>query len=178
MNEFKITTETDAAQNAFVQFISNYKETIINYMNTIMGNDGTPVDAGIDVQDGNITLYQLAPDKGFVLGEQPQESMGDLPIQVKRYKDVMEGDRYIMQEQDRLVLHLKTEEGKPDAKLGVFKTLTDAVTEFNSESVKGVIKNYHDKEEAIAKREQKQEAKMKKLGAKAIEASPVTEPNV
>lgn len=171
MIEFKINAETDKAKHALVQFLDNYKETIVTYINTIIGNDGTPVDAGITVDgDDNVTIYQLAPDKGYVLGEEKQ---GELPMQLKQYKNVETGDRYIVPEQDRIVLHIKTEQGKPDVKLGVFKTLSDAVTEFNSDSVKEVIKNYNDRENAIAKREAKQEAKMKKLAASKAKAEPV-----
>jgi hypothetical protein len=170
--KFEVQAETNEAKTAFVQFVDNYKETITGYLNTVMKAAGTPVDSGIEVKDGMIRVFQLAPDKGWVIGE---TTTGDLPVAIMKYEDVTVGLKYLLPHEEKMALYLKTESGDADVRLGLFKTLNDSIKEFHSESVKTVLKQYHSHQQkleaekiatekrlaTIAKREEKLKNKKK-----------------
>jgi hypothetical protein len=163
-----VEAQTEKAGQAFKLFVNSQKENISDFINTIIAEDGTPSDAAIKVDDNGITLYQFAPDKGIVLAEQPEGST--YPVQVARYSELPEYSKYLMQDKEFLMLCVKTKDGKPDGKLGRFKSLNDAVLNFNTEGAKLAFKNWSDKDAAIEKRETKQEAKLLKMQEKANKA--------
>jgi len=182
--EKQIIADTQAALDAFSTFANSQRENVALFMNTIISENGTPSDASIEVTNEAIKLYQFAPDKGWVLGEQPEGA--EVPVQLTQYKTLADGAKFLHPQKDGAVsLCVKTKEGSPDGILGRFKTLNDAINNFNTEGAITAYNNWKDREEAIAKREAKQEAKMlKKLNkdlsivdAEVVEANSVSESN-
>lgn len=157
MIDLIIKVENAQVEEAFKNFIFNYKDNITDYINQIIGNDGSPIDASVVVNDASITIYHIAPDKGFVIGEVENE---EIPIQIQKYKSIPVDKRYIVQEKDRHVLYFKQEEGAVDIKLGAFKTLADVMIGFNSEAVKSKVEEAH----TFKKARQKELNRLKRLG--------------
>lgn len=161
MIKFTTNAETEQVKSAFLTFIESQKEAIGGFLTTIIKDTGANADAQLKIEGDEITLYQLAPDKGYVLAETGNP---ELPIQLGKYLEVPAGNKYVNQEKDLTVLYLRKPEGVADVKLGVFKSINDAVKEFNSESVKTVLKNLADREAAVEKQEAKTERRLEKLG--------------
>lgn len=169
MIDLIIKTETEAVKNGTQMFITTYKEQVSQFLQTVISNDGVPVDPGIHVIDGQLTIFELDPDKGFVLGE-TETSTEELPLQLMKYTNLTDGKRYVIQSGDgKLYLCLKTPIGKPDPKFGAFKTLNDAVKELNSDSVKEVMTKWREKEDAMAKAEAKTQRRLERLSSQGIE---------
>jgi len=158
LNNFTIQVENDAVRDAFVNFIFNYKEHIVDYMNKLIGNDGSPIDSGITIEGNTVTIYHIAPDKGYVMAETPEGT--ELPVQIGKYTDLADGKRYIIQDRDRLTLYYKQPEGQVDFPLGSFKTLNDALKGFNTQPVFDKMAEV----ETIKKAREKDLRRMKKLG--------------
>ncbi len=174
MEQILINAETASTKEAFVNFLQNYKVQVAQYLNALIGNDGSPVDSSLVFNaDGTITVYQLAPDKGFVLGAVD----GEIPLQVMKYASLTEGQKYVIQEHDRQVLFVKEPKGSPDFKVGVFKTLSDAVTELNSDAVNKEVQNAKDRKAALAKTAERTENRLRRLGktTETAEVENVTE---
>jgi hypothetical protein len=89
------------------------------------------------------------------------------------YKELKDGLRYITIEGDRIYLFVKEPQGMPDPKIGAFKTLNDAVVEFNSESVKTALKQYADKKVADEKTKKRDENRKLRIsgGKEAVQGS-------
>lgn len=136
MKDFVIKVQTDEAQKALVTFFNNYKVNIGQFLNELIKANGTPVDAEVKVTEDTIEVFQLAPDKGFVLGEVDDS---EIPVQVMAYKNLAVNKRYLVQENDRIILYWKRGEGTPDVRLGQFKTISDSISAFNSEGVKAAM---------------------------------------
>lgn len=169
-----ISAETEDVKKMFIQFLSNYKVQIAQYINQVLGNNGTPVDAGVDVDTVNETVkvYQVSPDKGFVIGNAGESSTPSL----QQYQSLPVGSRYLIYEDNRVLLYLKEETGKPDTKIGAFRTLSDAVTEFNSEEVGKALKQIAEYKAAKAKEQKRTEnriARLKKQGVELPQADTV-----
>lgn len=158
MNNFTIQVENDVVRDAFVNFLFNYKEHVVDYINKLVGNDGSPIDSGIAIENNQVTIYHIAPDKGFVMGETPDGS--ELPVQIAKYTDLADGKRYIIQDRDRLTLYYKQPTGQVDFVLGSFKTLNDAIKGFNTQPVLDKMQEV----ETIKKARDKDLRRMKKLG--------------
>jgi len=174
MIDLTIKTETEQVKNGTQMFLTTYKEQLTQFLQTVISNEGVPVDPGVHVIDGQLNIFELDPDKGFVLGE-TEASTEDLPLQLMKYTNLEEGKRYVIQSGDgKLYLCLKTAVGKPDPKFGAFKTLNDSVKELNSESVKEVMTKWKEKEEATAKIDAKTEKRLAKLEKQGIEVPKAT----
>lgn len=158
MNNFTIQVENDVVRDAFVNFLFNYKEHVVDYINKLVGNDGSPIDSGISIEDGAVKIYHIAPDKGYVMAETPAGS--ELPVQIGKYTDLEDNKRYIVQDRDRLTLYYKQPVGQVDFVLGSFKTLNDALKGFNTQPVLDKIAEV----ETIKKAREKDLRRMKKLG--------------
>lgn len=169
MIEFTFKAENETIKNAFVNFITNYKANAADYMNQLVANDGGPCDAEIKLEDGVLTVYHIAPDKGFVLGETGND---EVPIQVMQYKDLKAEKRYILPERDKLILFFKEQDGVADVRLGAFKTLADAITSFNSDLVKQEVEKFmkarKEKEAAIAKEQKRTENRLERLAKQSV----------
>ncbi len=163
MTEVKFLAETEEVANGTKMFLTTYKEQLTQFLMTIITNEGKPVDPGVKVENGVLTIYEIDPDKGFVLGE-TEASTESLPLQLMKYENLGEGMKYVSQAGDKLYLSIKEPLGQPDPKLGIFKTLNDAVSELNSESVKEQIKRYVEKRDIDRKAEAKTEKRLERLG--------------
>lgn len=126
MIEVPILAENEQVKTAVLSFIGMYREIFIEYLNQTLYHDGQPVDAGISLnEDGSIDVYQLAPDKGLVVVWTKEDEK--VPVQFAQYADVPEDTVYVVQERDSSSTFLKTPDGEPDLKLGVFKRFPDVV---------------------------------------------------
>lgn len=157
MQEFKINVENDKIAEAFKAFILNYRSNISDFMNQLVNNDGSPCDSDIIEDKGVLTIYHIAPDKGYVLGEVTGEKT---PFQVMQYADLEDDKRYILPERERLSVLLKQPTGSVDIRLGAFKTLADAAAAWDSEPVKAKLAEA----EQYKKSKQKEVKRMQKLG--------------
>jgi hypothetical protein len=162
MIDITIKAETQDVADAAKLFLTTYKEQVVGFTNQVLQAQGAQVDAGLKVIDDTIVIYQMNPDKGFVLGE-VKATEGEASIAVMKYPDLPDGQRYVTIEGDRIFLFLKEPQGTPDPKIGAFKTLNDAVTEFNSQSVKDALKNYADKKAAQEKTAKRDENRLARL---------------
>lgn len=161
-----IKAETQDVADTVKTFITTYKEQVVGFTNQVLTAQGKPVDAGLKVVDNTITVYAMNPDKGFVLGEVVQDMDNTVdPIRLMNYTQLGDGLRYVTIEGDRIYLFLKEPQGTPDPKLGAFKTLNDAVVEFNSQSVKDAMKAYAEKKAADEKNRKKDEDRVKRINA-------------
>lgn len=149
MKDFVIKVQTEDAEKALVAFFSNYKVNIGQFLNEMIRATGMPVDAEVKVQDGTVEVYQLSTDKGYVLGEVAEGA--EPPVQLMQYSQLAVNKRYLVQENDRLILYWKRAEGTPDVRLGQFKTISDSVIAFNSDGVKGAMKQVENMEKADLK---------------------------
>jgi hypothetical protein len=165
VQEFKIIVENDKIAEAFKAFVMNYRTNISDFMNQLVNNDGSPCDSDIIDEKGVITVYHIAPDKGFVLGEVE----GEVPFQVMQYSTLADEKRYILPEKDRLSLMLKQPSGTVDIRLGAFKSLSDAATAWNSEPVKAKLAEA----EQYKKSKQKEAKRLQRLGKTDIEEAQV-----
>ncbi len=173
MIEQTIKSETQAVADAFKTLVNSQRENMSGFINTIIsGENGTPSDAAIEVDPDGITVYQFAPDKGYVLAEVEGQ---DVPVQLARYKNLADGAKYLATQKDGpVVFCVKTKAGTPDAVLGRWKTLNDAIADYTSEPVKVQYKKWLDYQEILAKEATKTEARLKKLsGGKITEAEVV-----
>lgn len=157
---FNLKAENEGVGNVFMHFVATYGSTINDFINKSYEDAGQTADASVSVVNGEIVVYQQAPDKGYVLGEVDND---EVPVQVVKYNTVAEGQRYITQQKDRLLLYIKTSEGKPDAVLGAFKTINDTIAGFNSAGVKTTMSAYADKVARETKAELKAEKRLAKL---------------
>ena len=167
MLELKTKTETEKVKKAFVTFIDSQKENIAGFLTTMLKDEGENADTQIKVEENEITIYQLAPDKGFVLVE--NNVVGELPMKLTKYKTIQEDIKYVTQEKDLIVLYIKKPEGVADIRLGVFKNLNDAVLNINSESVLNTIKMMKEREAAKEKAEAKTAKRLERLGKATAE---------
>ena len=170
MQEIVIKAETSAVADAFKNFVVNYKTNIADYMNQLIQNDGTPIDSEVVEENGELVVYHIAPDKGFVLGEVD----GEFPFQVMNYNDLADDKRYLLQERGNLSLFLKLPTGEADIRLGAFKSIKDAASAWNSEPVMNKIVEAHDWKKARLK-DLKRAARLDKS---SIEEAQVVENNV
>jgi len=169
MIDFVVKTETEQVKNGVQMFLTTYKEQVAQFLQTVISNEGVPVDPGVHVIDGQLTIFELDPDKGYVLGE-TEASTEDLPLQLMKYTNLEVGKRYVIQSGDgKLYLCLKTAVGKPDPKFGAFKTLNDSVKELNSDSVKEVMTKWKEKEDAMEKVDAKTQKRLEKLASQGIQ---------
>lgn len=168
MIDLTIKTETEAVKNGTQMFLTTYKEQLSQFLQTVISNDGTPVDPGVHMIDNQLTIFELDPDKGYVLGE-TKESTEELPLQLMKYTNLEVGKRYVIQSGDgKLYLCLKQPIGKPDPKFGAFKTLNDSVKELNSDSVKDVMTKWAEKEAATLKGEEKTQKRLERLNKMGV----------
>lgn len=175
MIEFTFKAENETIKDAFVNFINNYKVNAADYMNQLVANDGSPCDSEIKIENGVLTVYHIAPDKGFVLGETGDEA---LPIQMMQYKNLESEKRYILPERDKLVLFYKNPEGEADLRLGAFKSLADVVLGFDSQPVKIELERVAEMKKAKKREDDRTKTRLERLqkqGAGEIEAIPMTE---
>lgn len=157
MIQVPILAQNDQAKQAIIDFFANYREIIVQHLNTFMGHDGSPVDAGIQVtEDGSVEIYQLAPDKGIVIGVVEGE---EIPIQFVKYHDVATDSTYAVQEGDRIVVYVKKQENTPDMKIGAFKRLGDVISMAKDPKVKEQIAQSIKDNSAIKDAQAKQIAK-------------------
>lgn len=156
MIKFNIEAQTELVKEGFINFVSNYRETFAEQLNTMLTHAGEQSDVAIEFSNGQLQIFQFAPDKGYVLGEVE----GDLPIQLVQYSSLSEGQKYVVPTGDRLILFLKKSKERPDVKLGAFKSINDVVKDFNSEGVKQAIAAWEQKEKA----EEKDRKRAEKLG--------------
>lgn len=173
---FTVAAETPAMKDAFVQFIDNYKDTITGYLNSVPSEPGMKIDASIEVKDGVITVFQIAPNKGFILGETAEGS--DLPVKLMDYKELPVGLKYLLPKEGKMALFLKTEEGKPDVQLGMFLSMNDSVKEFHSQSVKDALKRYNDHQKALKKEEERTKNRLRRLGKLPAESDAITDAEI
>ncbi len=157
MQELKINVESEVVKDAFQTFILNYKSNIADFINQIVGNEGNPVDSEVKLEGDTITVYHIAPDKGFVLGETPGAKE---PFQLTHYNDVAVDARYLLLENGKLSLFLKFPHGQVDMRLGAFKSIADAITGWDSEPVKAKLAEA----EQWKKAKEKELKRMQKLG--------------
>ena len=160
MIDVVLKAETQEVADTVKMFLTTYKEQVVGFTNQVLSTQGQKVDAGLKVVDNTITVYQMNPDKGFVLGEVDALP----PLELMDYQYLPEGQRYVTIEGDRVFLFIKEPQGTPDPKIGAFKTLNDAVIEFNSESVKTALKQYSEKKAAEEKARLKDEKRAIRLG--------------
>lgn len=149
-----IKFENDTIRGAFESFVRNYKGNIESYLNMVLSNDGVPVDAFISTEGDSITVYQQAPNKGIVLA-----MVGDA-LNLGAYLDVEDEGLYGIVENGSIFLYYKQPKGTPDVKLGQFKTLSDAVKDWKSESV---TKRVDEVKEYLVKQKSARENGVKKL---------------
>lgn len=166
MIDFTIKCDTEAGRDAVAMFVKTYKEQMAEYVNLELRDKGQLVDSGFIIgEDGTLTLFQVAEDKGYVLAH-----MDEVPYwEVKKLQNVGDDEPFIRMTKNGLTLFLKSEAGIPDLKVGEFKTIDDAVTEFSSESVaKAIAAALASKKEQL-----KQIKKLLKLGKveKPVEAT-------
>lgn len=157
MTELLIKTDTEFVRDALSMFLKTYKEQIAEYINLELRDKGQLVDSGFVIgDDGQITVCQVAEDKGFVLA-----NTDEFPYwEMKKSKNVGEDEVFIRMTKQGLTLFIKSEYGIPDVKVGEFKTFDDAVVEYNSESVAKALASAR----ASKKEQLKQIKKLLKLG--------------
>src|SRR5687767_5186572 len=130
MVDFTIRVEDDATKYAVELFLDNAKEGIAQFINNVLRNEHGACDATlIKGDDGTYEIYKVAPDKGWVLGED------DNSLTMRKYATVDAGLKYVCFDGDKLALYLKEPEGSPDLKLGHFPNLNIAVAQLGSEEV-------------------------------------------
>lgn len=151
VKSINISVENREVGQAVKGFFANYKAPIMEYLTQFLGQGGAiKVDPGITVSnEGEISVYQVTPDKGPVLAE--VENTGPYDLALVPYSEVPVEVKYVIQEKERLGLYWKRPEGEADIKLGLFKSLEDAVSEIDSEGVNAAIKNAQDWLKAKAK---------------------------
>lgn len=167
MIDFTIKVENEQVKTAFTNFIFQYKENIVDYMNQIVGNDGSPIDSGIEVKDGGITIYHIAPDKGFVLAKTPEGSA--VPVQIMKYADVENNSLYILQEKGKNTLYIKQPKGEVDVIVGGFNSLNDVIKGIGSEQVKTEVATRLEKIETAKKTKEKDLQRLRRLGKAPLE---------
>jgi len=156
MIELKINAESEPVKAALTEFIKSYKEAICDYINLELRDKGNLADSYITVDKDVLTVYQVTPEKGYVLGEIDDISKWEM---IKW--SVLEQDKlYIKNTKEGLTLYIKSEQGIPDVKIGQFKSLDDAVTQMESESVRTAILSARESKKA----QLKQIKKLEKLG--------------
>lgn len=156
MTDLRINADSEAVRDALEMFLSTYKEQVCEYINLELRDKGQLVDSGMTKNGDVLTFHQVAEDKGFVLAE----TGGFPPVEIQKYTTVGEDELFIRSTKNGLTLFIKSESGIPDVKIGEFKTIDDAVTEFNSDSVtKAVLAARESKKQQL-----KQIKKLKKLG--------------
>lgn len=173
MQDLKIKIESPVIGDAFKSFVMNYRTNIADYMNQIVTNDGSPCDSDVVEENGELVIYHIAPDKGYVMGE---VEGNDTPFQVMKYVDLADEKRYLLLEQGRLSLFLKQPTGRADIRLGAFKTLVDAVSAWDSDPVKGKIEEAQKWKKALEK-DAKRALKLAKAEATDAEVVQTEEEN-
>ena len=166
MQEVKINLEDKIVKDAFLNFINNYKSNIAEYINALVGNDGEPCDAEVSVNGEEVTVFRIGPDKGYIIAEAPEGSA--VPVTITRYADLGNEMLYFLPEKERICLFYKLPKGEVDLRLGVFKTLNDAIGHFKSEEVTQAIKNAMEHRKAQLK-DQKRKQKLGKADAAQVE---------
>lgn len=169
MQDFTIRVENDKIKYALTLFLDNYKDSVKQFINNVLRNEEGACDSEILKKEGDIyEVYEVAPDKGWVLGEY----LGVLAM--KPYNEVNLGGKYITSGPNGLDLFLKEPEGQPDLKVGRFISLNDAVKELNSESVQQAIEVAIDRRDS-AKRVEEDLQRKAKLKALANNEKAITE---
>lgn len=157
MIDLQIKVENVAVRDAVVLFFDNYKESIATFLNNVLKNETGSADAFVRKNtNGQLEIYQSAPDKGKVLGQI------DGSVILTDYSNLPLDAKYVVFDGQGLVLFLKQPEGQSDIKIGRFANITDAVTEIDSESVettiqtiKSAIRNAEVEREKVAKQAKK-----------------------
>jgi len=139
MTEIIIKADTDAVKKSFISFVKSYKEAICDYLNLDLRDTGYLADSWITVENDELIAYQVAPEKGYVTGENQDKSHGASPWVIIKWDKLPEGAKYIKHIKSGLTMYIKSEHGIPDLKIGEFKSIDDAVVEINSESVKNAV---------------------------------------
>lgn len=162
MIKFEVTASNQHVKDAFLNFLTNYKDTISEYLNTVIANQGQPADAGVEVgDDGNVTLFQIAPDKGLIIAESPDAAT---PLAIVRYKELAVGSKYLMPKGERIGLFMKTAEGEQDPYFGTFKNLNDVVKGLSSKEVADGIKQWNNYRAAKEKEAERTKKRLARLG--------------
>lgn len=171
MIELKINTESEPVKAAITEFFKSYKEAICDFVNLELRDKGSLADSYVivkenDKKESEITVYQVTPEKGYVLGEIDDISKWEMI----KWSEIEEDKLYIKNTKEGLTLYIKSEVGIPDVKIGQFKSFDDAVTQIGIESVQTAILAARESKKA----QLKQIKKLEKL-AKAPKKPELTE---
>ena len=154
MKQLLINAEDEHVKYALELFFTNYKDAIVQFVNNVLKNEVGSSDAEVlKDEDGTITVYRTAPDKGWVLSDTPDG------LAVAKYIDLETGTKYVLFDGDKLALFLKEPAEEPDLKIGVFSNLNHAHQDINSEDVKLATENAISRKEAGKKVEKDIERK-------------------
>src|SRR5258706_2677144 len=111
MIDFTIKCDTEAGRDAVAMFVKTYKEQMAEYVNLELRDKGQLVDSGFIVSDdGTITLYQVAEDKGYVLANIEDRPYWD----VRKSSEVGMDEPFILMTKNGLTLFLNNWIGMPD----------------------------------------------------------------
>lgn len=161
MIEYKINVENKFVGDAITTFFDNYKEHLVTFLNNVLKNETGSADAFIKKEEnGTITVYQTAPDKGRVLGQV------DGAVILTDYTSLPVDAKYVLYDGQHLAMFLKQPEGVSDIKIGRFANLNDVVEQIDSESVRDTIatvKSAIKNAEIDRKKVEKKAAKARKL---------------
>src|SRR5438128_2283738 len=108
MEDLKIKTDTPKAKWAVGVFFKNYKDQLAPFINNVLKGEGLPSDAAVVIEgtdeDPEITVYQEAPDKGWVLTPTPviEQPNSAGPFSLSKYAELEPGAKYLVQEGDRI----------------------------------------------------------------------------
>lgn len=161
MIDYVVKVENKFVGDAVGVLFDNYKEHFVTFLNNVLKNETGSADAFITKSaEGQIEIYQTAPDKGKVLGQV------DGTVVLTDYSNLPTDGKYVLYDGQHLVLFLKQPEGQSDIKIGRFANLNDAVQQIDSESVQDTIatvKSAIKNAEVERKKVEKKAAKLKKL---------------
>lgn len=169
MENLTVKVENAEVGNAVALFLENYKEAVSQFVNNVIVGSDAFVEK---TAEGEVSIYQFAPDKGNVIGKYEE---GD-EVQLVKYGSLPIDAKYILLVGDKLTLFLKQPQGKADIKVGQFVNLNDAIVNFDSEGVNLHVEHRKKALENEAKEKAKAEKKIKQKLLKAkLYKAPKTE---
>ncbi|HEY0751394.1 MAG TPA: hypothetical protein VGD26_09565 [Chitinophagaceae bacterium] len=161
MIDFTIKVENKFVGDAVVLFFDNYKESIATFLNNVLKGETGSADAFISkTAEGQLEVYQFAPDKGKVLAQV------DGSVIFTDYKSLALDSKYVVYNGQHLALFLKRPDGESDIQVGRFANLNDVETQIDSESVRDAINHVLTgikNAEVERKKIEKQARKLKKM---------------
>lgn len=135
-NNFSITINCsdEETKNAFMGFVIAFnKVEIPRTIKEILTKNDIESDPEVSVVDeSTVSIERIATKRGFVLS-------GEESIVGTSYEDLPVNTAYVMDVEGKIKLFIKTDVESADKEIGYFRSISDAIENFNNEEVKQSI---------------------------------------